>query len=124
MQLSAFNLCISLSNGKRVPVECAYQAGKVFEQGGPYKDLLFAPPSTAKRDQRLRESGHVIEFDFEDSRFPTQPQSLFYTWLYIHALAENKDLADQLQKYNAFTDIVFNPNKSIITPAIKGFLTA
>ena len=40
VSLSAFNLLILIEND-RMSVECAYQGSKVFEKGGPYKDLYF-----------------------------------------------------------------------------------
>lgn len=111
--LSAFNLMISLSDGTKVPVEAAFQSGKVFEYGGPYTDLLHASPKAAKTDPRLKESGRITAFTFEGRTFPTEPKTLFYTWLYLHALDENQELADRICAYDAFTDIVFNPEKSI-----------
>ena len=39
VKLSAFNLMMHL-NGKTFSVESAFQAGKIFEFGGPYTDLL------------------------------------------------------------------------------------
>ena len=45
--------------------------------------------------------------------FSTEPKTYFYNWLYINALNLNNDLADQVIEYDAFTDIVFNPQKSI-----------
>ena len=111
--LSAFNLHLSLKNGEKVPVESAFQGGKIFEHGGPYNDLIMAAPKDAKRDHRLHESGRITGFEFEGQHFPTEPATLFYTWLYLKALNENPELAGQLLKYDAFTDIVFNPNKSI-----------
>ena len=44
---------------------------------------------------------------------PLIPRTAFYDWLYINALMENADLAEQVMEYDAFTDIEFNPNKSI-----------
>ncbi len=111
--LSAFNLMISLSDGTKIPLEAAFQAGKIFEKGGPYKDLLHSSPKQAKTDPRLKESGRITGFEFEGRAFRTEPQTLFYTWLYLHALNENKELADRICEYDAFTDIVFNPEKSI-----------
>ena len=111
--LSAFNLRLSLKNGEKVPVESAFQGGKIFENGGPYKDLVMAAPKDAKRDVRLRESGRIIGFDFEGQHFLSEPATLFYTWLYLKALQENSELAGQVLQYDAFTDIVFNPARSI-----------
>ena len=44
---------------------------------------------------------------------PLNPKTVFYNWLYINAVLENPLLAAELLKYNAFTDIEFNPAKSI-----------
>lgn len=41
-----------------------------------------------------------------------EPKTFFYNWLYIQALFQNKNLADEVLKYNAFTDIELNHKKS------------
>lgn len=61
-KLSAFILSCQLKNGLSIPAENLFQAGKVFENGGPYQDLLFKRPKDAKRDPRLRNSGKLINF--------------------------------------------------------------
>jgi hypothetical protein len=114
--LSAFNLDIPLSDGHKIPLECAYQGSKVFKNGGPYIDLYYKEPSNAKKDKRLKESGDIIGFKLESESFPISPSNLFYDWLYILAL-RNSNLIDTLDKFEAFTDIVFNPKKSINTQA-------
>ncbi len=111
--LSAFHLTVCLKDGRRVPVETAYQAGKIFRDGGPFTDLLDAAPSQAKRDPRLSQHGPITGFTFEGMSFPTEPSTLFYTWLYMKALSEHPELSDALMEYTAFTDIVYNPAKSI-----------
>ncbi len=111
---SAFNLPKHVpSLDRAVPLECVFQGGKVFENGGPFTDLYDAAPREAKRDPRLKESGRLVAFEFEGRRFPLEPKSAFYDWLYITALAENSELAGALLAYDAFTDIEFNPKKSI-----------
>ncbi len=45
--------------------------------------------------------------------FETKPETYFYNWLYINALNMQEDLAVQVMEYDAFTDIEFNPKKSI-----------
>ncbi len=111
--LSAFYLPKFVpSLGKSIPVECVYQGGKVFTGGGPYTDLYNATPRAAKKDERLRTSGELIAFEFEGQRFPIKPATLFYDYLYINALLENKELAEKALKFDAFTDIEFNPKKS------------
>jgi len=34
-------------------------------------------------------------------------------WLYLNALRENSELASSLTEFEAFTDIAFNPTKSL-----------
>jgi hypothetical protein len=45
-------------------------------------------------------------------RWPTKPITAFYDWLYLSALRQNLELACELENYNGFTDIEFNPEKS------------
>ena len=114
VELSAFNLHKFVpSLGKSVPVEVIYHAGKVFRNGGPYTDLLNGTSREAKKDGRLQNSGALIGFRFEGQDFPLRPQTIFYDYLYLNALLENEKLAKIVLQYDAFTDIEFNPEKSI-----------
>ena len=117
--LSAFNLKKWVPQlSKSVPVECVYQGGKVFEQGGPYTELYGVSPKDAKRDGRFKTSGRLCGFFFDGKSFPITPVTAFYDWIYINAISENEGLASELLKYDAFTDIVFNPQKGINCQAI------
>lgn len=98
---------------KSIPVECIYQAGKVFEKGGPYQDILEKTSREAKKDERLKNSGALVSFWFDGKTFPLIPRTVFYDYIYINALFENPELAAEVMKYDAFTDIEFNPNKGI-----------
>lgn len=111
-RLSAFNLKIKSKVGE-ISLECAFQGSKIFEQGGPYTDLYFKDSREAKRDSRLQESGHLIGFQFEDQEFPILPKTAFYDWLYVKALFNHRDYLKRLQSYMGFTDIEFNPQRSI-----------
>jgi len=112
--LSAFNLCITTKvKHNRFTVETAFQGSKVFERGGPYVDLIGMDSRAAKKDIRLKESGNLIYFEFFGKEFPNQPRTYFYDWLYINALMQNEDLAHQVESYDGFSDIEFNPKKSI-----------
>ena len=114
INLSAFNLMIKTRKYRRIfSVETAFQSSKKFEQGGPYSDLLDGTSLQAKKDERLKRSGNLVEFVFFGKRFPLIPRTLFYDWLYINALDQNKELACQVGNFKAFTDIEFNPKKSI-----------
>ena len=113
-QLSAFNLVLtSKKNGKKYPIENIFQSSKVFTNGGPYKDLLNCLPIEAKKDDRLRNSGRLISFNFEGKEWNLEPRSFFYDYIYIRALLENDQLIKELIQYDTFTDIEFNPKKSI-----------
>lgn len=114
VQLSAFHLLKEVpSIGKKVPVECVFQGGKVFSAGGPFTDLYTASPKEAKRDPRLASSGALCSFFFEGRTLPLLPRTAFYNWLYINALLENPSFAEELMQFDGFTDIEFNPDKSI-----------
>lgn len=116
--LSAFNLKkLVPSLGRALPVENIYQAGKVFERGGPYLDLLEKTAREAKRDERASLSGAVIGFRFEEMDFPAKPLTAFYDFLYMNALLENEELMNAVLQYDAFTDIEFNPKKSLACQA-------
>ncbi len=111
--LSAFHLKIRSSLGE-IPLESAFQGSKVFEHSGPHADLYNVEPRVAKRDPRLQASGNIVGFDFEGYRFPTEPKTAFYDWLYINAIVEHRDwLKPRLARYAGFTDIEFNPERSI-----------
>ena len=112
ISLSAFNLFMN-HNGKMMSVECAFQGSKVFSKGGPYHDLYDATSLEAKKDVRLKEAGSVIAFNFQGEDFPTKPLTAFYDWLYLIALSQNHGLADKLKAYKGFSDIAFNPERSI-----------
>jgi len=114
-RLSAFNLKVHSEQLGSMPLEMAFQGSKVFERGGPYTDLYTVPDvRDAKRDQRLRESGPLKGFKFENLLFPIEPKTAFYDWLYITALYEHRVwLRAHIFHYAGFTDIEFNPERSI-----------
>lgn len=112
VNLSAFNLKIK-TEGSVFSVECAFQGSKVFENGGPYTDLLNKTSLEAKRCEKLRSSGNLIAFKYLDDEFPLSPKDYFYNWLYINALKENLQSAHDILEFDSFTDIEFNPQKSI-----------
>lgn len=123
VNLSAFNLLITTKRqNKTFSVESAFQGSKVFQRGGPYTDLLEKTSREAKKDIRLRESGNLVNFIFYKQEFPIKPRTFFYDWLYINALNQNESMADQVLKYSGFTDIEFNPKKSINCQAFSAAL--
>ena len=75
--------------------------------------MLYKSSREAKTDSRLKNSGALKAFKYFDREFPLEPKTYFYNWLYIHALNLQTELADEILNYDAFTDIEFNPKKSI-----------
>lgn len=114
MKLSAFNL--KLNN---YALENIFQSAKVFENGGPYLDLLDVLPKEAKRDERLHNSGKLKAFRYQQEDFPLIPKTVFYDFIYIAAVKQSLaiDEINAISNYNYFTDIEFNPTKSMNTQA-------
>ena len=108
ISLSAFNLQVSIAE-RNYPVEAVYQSSKVFQNGGPYLDLMSASALDSKKDLRLKNSGELIGFRFENQDWPLTTSPNFYDYLYIRALMENVDRKKLLQ-FEAFSDIAFNQN--------------
>ena len=114
VKLSAFNLMIRTKKyNQTFSVECAYQSAKVFEQGGPYKDLREKTSREAKLDPRLKESGKLVKFRLFDAEWGLEPKTAFYDWLYINALHNEPELAEYVLQHRAFSDIAFNPERSL-----------
>ena len=61
----------------------------------------------------MRESGDLVSFQFGDEQWPLEPKTAFYDWLYLQALRQQPELAVELLKFEGFTDIEFNPKRSI-----------
>ena len=113
VSLSAFNLMINTRKNKVFSVESAFQGSKVFEHGGPFTELLQVRSIDAKRDRRLKERGNLIGFSFFGQDFPIKPRTSFYDWLYINALNQDEEIKELLVEFQAFSDIEFNPKKSL-----------
>ena len=114
--MSAFHMVVPTKAYGKIKLELAFQGSKVFERGGPFTDLYLKGDKEvgeAKRDPRLKESGKLIGFDFEGLEFPLEPKTAFYDWLYISVLKDYLDWAPKLFEYAGFTDVEFNPFRSI-----------
>ncbi len=114
VKMSAFNLKLD-----GYPLENIFQSSKVFAFGGPYPDLLHMHPREAKHNERLRTSGDLTGFRYQGTDFPLEPKTLFYDYIYIKAICETLSAEEiqQIRDYSHFTDIEFNPAKSINTQA-------
>lgn len=116
-RLSAFSLRIVIG-GRRFPLESVYQGAKVFERGGPFPELFDQSPRDAKRYLRGADLGSIKEFRVFNSTFENEPRTAFYDWIYMRSLKSHLDfLRDHVFVYDAFTDIEFNPEKSLNSQA-------
>ncbi|WP_424947944.1 DarT1-associated NADAR antitoxin family protein [Candidatus Spongiihabitans sp.] len=111
-RLSAFSLKIKTDIGE-ISLEAAYQGSKVFEKGGPYTDIYRKDSKSAKQDPRIKKSGSLAGFDYFGQAWPLVPKTAFYDWLYLSALSAHQEFLKRLYAYKGFTDIEFNPQKSI-----------
>jgi hypothetical protein len=111
-RLSAFHLKTRVY-GKETTVECLFQGSKVFELGGPFEDLYYSDSRSARGDERLKKSGKLIGFSLEGTRYPLVPATAFYDWIYINALYPHREWLKRLGDCKGFTDIEFNPERSL-----------
>lgn len=110
IKLSAFNL-----NLNDIPLENIFQSSKKYENGGPYRDMLNMSPKDAKKDERHQNSGRLVSFVYEKEEFSLEPKTFFYDYIYIISAAQciaSQELK-KIMEYDYFTDIEFNPKKSI-----------
>jgi len=116
-KLSAFNLSFPMSDGQLIYLESAFQGSKIFDNGGPYVDLYSMEPFDVKKDERISKENLIKGFKFDGMEWGSEPKTAFYDWLYINAVFKNIEDNDneykKILEYNAFTDIEFNPLKSI-----------
>lgn len=106
--LSAFSLKMGT-----IPLENVFQSAKKYENDGPFLDLLNVSPKEAKRDERHCNSGNLKAFIKDNEEWPLEPKTLFYDYIYVTAVIQNYGYELDLSKYQWFTDIEFNPQKSI-----------
>lgn len=130
--LSSFNLLIDLKRllktdrffglkNTKLPVELVFQGSKVFRGSEPY---LIKFSNWDKKDWRkvkkvLPKGNALIAFDLLGDRWPLEPKSAFYDWLYLNALIQNPSVAEKLLEFDAFTDIEFNPEKAYNCQAVS-----
>ena len=94
VKLSALNLMVPIIDGKKMSVEDIYQKAKIYD-----------------------DEHHIIEFKYLNTVFENEPYSMFYDYVYMLGLHANKELLTELNNYDIFTDIEFNPSKQLNTQA-------
>ena len=114
VSLSAFNLTVaSTKSGGVTCVESLYQASKVFATGGPYPQLYIRPAREVRQALKRHAGQPLMAFDLHGVRWPLEPRQSFYCWVYCQTLHRNPRLAAALGSYDCFTDIEFNPSRSV-----------
>lgn len=123
VELSAFSLSLALpERGRAYFLESIYQSSKVFEGGGPYSDIRGMQPIDAKRDERLGNSGRLLAFRSAGIEWGLEPKTAFYDWLYLNTINSRPELSARIVEFDAFTDIEFNPQKSVNCQAYSAAL--
>lgn len=118
-RLSAFNLYLDIpSLRQRVPLEVAFQGSKVFVHSGQHPDIYTSGSGIeAKRAAQEYQDEPLAAFRFEGRTWPLEPTTAFYDWLYFRALLELSEqrpmLTDEIKRFGGFTDIEFNPKRSL-----------
>ncbi|AGZ25755.1 MULTISPECIES: DarT1-associated NADAR antitoxin family protein [Staphylococcus] len=115
VKASAFNLTIETKKGNTFSVEELFQTSKVYKKNGDQSHLLKDNVDIREIKRKLREineNDEMIRYSCFNQDFPLEPRTLFYNWLYINVLNRNEQLAKEVLKFDAFTDIEFNPKRS------------
>ena len=85
--------------------------------GNPYSVENAFQARQARKDERLMTSGELIGYNYFGMEWGVEPLTTFYDWLYVNALKQNPQLHEEVIQYQGFTDITFNPKKSIHSAA-------
>ena len=112
VKLSAFNMKIISDSNNDLSLESVFQGSKIFEYGGPYTDLYNKNGYEVKKDERIINSGALVGFDYENIKWNLEPKTAFYDLLYLNLLKNIIGIEEDLNEFDAFTDIEFNPKKS------------
>lgn len=121
VELSAFNLQLSFrsSCALTASVETVYQGSKTFN-GCPRSDgdrFALGPRESRHRARELGDKGRFSGWEIGRYKFPLSSGVDFYNWLYLGALHQSPEVLRKLASYDCFTDIEFNPQKSLACQA-------
>lgn len=118
-KLSAFNLMVEV-NGIKSSVESLYHGSKVFNENIKFEECNDMKPGDSRKyiHELIKKDSLILTgFEFNGLLFTLSTKSMCYDYIYILGLVQNKEVGDQLIKYDCFTDIVFNQNKSVACQA-------
>lgn len=119
VRLSAFNLSLTLRDSPHpILLEAAFQGSKVFATRGPFTHLYsMRTGRDVKRYMKQVPSDRLTGFRFDGRDWDLTPRTAFYDWLYIGALRELVERGAEIDRalvaFDGFTDIEFNPKKSL-----------
>ena len=119
VRLSAFSLSVEIdAQPQPILLEAAFQGSKVFGARGPFTHLYSVRSGRdVKRYMRQFSRDQLTGFRFDGRDWGLTPKTAFYDWLYVRALGalaeRDGEIDDALVEFDAFTDIEFNPDKSI-----------
>lgn len=118
-KLSAFNLLVEI-NGIKSSVESLYHSSKVFDGDIKFEECIDMTPGDSRKfiHEVIKKDGLTLSgFEFNGLKFILSTKSMCYDYIYILGLVQNKEVGNELIKYDCFTDIVFNQNKSVACQA-------
>lgn len=119
--LSAFNLQLRFlcDPPLNASVETVYQGSKIYAgQHRSDNDRYFLQPREARKRAREHEACHDLSgWAIGNYYFNLDSGTDFYDWLYLGALYQQLELLRKLLQYDCFTDIEFNPKKSLACQA-------
>ena len=100
---------------REVSTEFTLHPGLSLKQEQRSVDSLHRSFLSAHPGARMLEvsGGSPLVLGAELSAFRLEPRTFFYDWLYVSALAGHPELVNELEHRAAFTDIEFNPKRSI-----------
>jgi hypothetical protein len=121
VSLSAFNLELQFCQGAPIQasVETLYQGSKIYSGVARRDDDRYSlsPREARSRARDYEAAQKLTGWTIGDYRFGLDSGTEFYDWLYLGALHQNKGLLGALMNYDCFTDIEFNPKKSLACQA-------
>lgn len=116
-QLSAFHLNAYTKDNHYIhedySVEVVFQTSKVFNDTLHSVDLLGSDVLSVRKSIREREQQGLTGFMLEGIEWGLNPIGAFYNFLYIRSLLRQIALSEKITEYDGFTDIAFNPKKSL-----------
>ena len=116
-RLSMNRLTMKAPDQQSYVIENLFYSSQVFEHGGPYLEYLTDTPEDWKAERKLHMSGPLVGYCLFEEDYPLKPQNVFFDYLYFKGLLDNPELAEELCSYDAFSDIEFNPEKSLTCQA-------